>query len=157
MRASPAAGRGRRRRKRRLAEADYRALGQFRRAMREFQAFSEQSAREHGLTSQQHQALLAIRSHAGPEPMTIGELAQCLMIRNHTAVELVGRLVERALATRRPSSEDRRRVLLELTAEAKERLEAISVGNITQLTQTAEILTALLATVQRIEAAHGRG
>src|SRR5438067_7925486 len=72
-----------------LRDPDYKALGDFRRALREFLAFSDDAAREHGLTSQQHQALLAIRSHTGPEPMSVGELAQCLMIRNHSAVGLV--------------------------------------------------------------------
>ncbi len=137
-----------------LTDAEYKALGQFRRAMREFLAFSEQSARQHGLTSQQHQALLAIRSHGGPEAMSIGELAECLMIRNHTAVELVGRLVERDLVVRRQSPDDRRRVLLELTAGAAATLGAISIGNITQLAETAEILAELVRAVRRINVAH---
>src|SRR5206468_1967639 len=72
-----------------LSVDDYRSLGEFRRAIREFLAFSEESARGHGVTAQQHQALLAIKAHDGVEPMSIGELAESLMIKNHSAVGLV--------------------------------------------------------------------
>ena len=119
--------------------------------MRDFLAFSEASAREQGLTSQQHQALLAIRSHAGPERITVGELAESLLIKNHTAVELAGRLIERGLALRRESGADRRRVLLELTHEGAVHLEAISRRNLHQLQETAEILSNLLATARRLQ------
>jgi DNA-binding MarR family transcriptional regulator len=139
----------------RLSDQDYRALGQFRRAMREFLAFGQQSSREHGLSAQQHQALLAIRSHEAPDPMTVGELAQCLMVKNHTAVELVGRLVERELVARRQSDDDRRRVLLELRPRGAQILEDISVLNLGQLEETADILADLMATVRRIERSQG--
>src|ERR1700758_132311 len=95
-----------------LEAADYQSLGEFRRAIRDFLAFSEESAREQGVTAQQHQALLAIRAHIGPEAMSIGELADCLLIKNHSAVGLVARLVERSLVKRHASENDRRRVLL---------------------------------------------
>ena len=134
-----------------LSDAEYGALGQFRKAMRDFLAFSEASAREQGLTSQQHQALLAIRSHVGPEDMTVGELAECMLIKNHTAVELAGRLIERRLAVRRESETDRRRVLLELTEEGAMHLEAISRRNLHQLQETAEILSELLSTARRLQ------
>ena len=94
-----------------LTEEDYAALGAFRHALRKFMAFSEAGARAHGLTAQQHQALLAIRTHAGEEPMSIGELAECLLIKNHSAVGLVGRLQDRGLVVRRISAELRPGVL----------------------------------------------
>lgn len=129
---------------------DYQALGRFRRAMREFLAFSEDGARAHGITSQQHQALLAIRAHPGGELISIGELADCLMIKNHSAVGLVARLAERDLVARRTSEEDRRRIELELRPLGAEILEAISIRNLQQLNETAEILAGILTTVRRI-------
>jgi len=137
-----------------LGEAEYRSLGDFRRAIREFLAFSEQGAREHGLTSQQHQALLAVKSHTGPEPMSIGELAACLLIKNHSAIGLVARLVERDLVSRRESGLDRRRVVVELRPRGAQVLESISIRNLERLNRTAEILVSLLKTVRRLE---GRG
>lgn len=119
--------------------------------MREFLSFSEKGAQEYGLTSQQHQALLAIRSHQGPEAISIGELAESLLIKHHSAVGLIDRLLDRGLVRRRPSQEDRRRVLLELEPEGAEALEAISVRNLRQLGQTAEILARILQTVEALE------
>lgn len=124
-----------------LDDAEYQAIGDFRRALREFLAFSDRAAREHGLTSQQHQALLAIRAHGAPEPMSVGELADCLLIRNHSALELIGRLVERGLVARRESEEDRRRVLLSLLPEGAILLEQISLLNMGEYGPMADSLS----------------
>jgi DNA-binding MarR family transcriptional regulator len=141
----------------RLPPNAYRPIGEFRRALREFLAFSEAGAREHGLTSQQHQALLAIKSHPGPGPMTISELADCLLIKTHSAVGLVSRLEERGLVERRVSSADRRRVQLILSAPGEAVLEAISVNNLEQLEGVAKILDELLQTARRLQREAPRG
>jgi DNA-binding MarR family transcriptional regulator len=133
-----------------LSEADYHAVGAFRLALRRFAAFSEASAQAAGITSQQHQALLAIRAHGGPEPMSIGELAECLLIKNHSAVELVARLVTRGLVTRTSSEVDRRRVQLRLTPHAKAVLEEIVRKNLRELSSTAPVFRELLRTLRRI-------
>lgn len=149
-----AAGRGRRRfRQAGLTDGDYAALGEFRRAIREFLAFSQEAAREHGLTAQQHQALLVVRAHAGPGLITIGELAECLMIKSHSAVGLVTRLEERDLLLRKASAEDRRVALLELRPRGAEILEAISMRNLGKIGRTAEILEGIVQTVRRLDAA----
>lgn len=140
-----------RRRTPRLTDAEYAALGEFRRSIRHFLQFSEEGARDQGISSQQHQALLAIRSHAGPEAMTIGELADCLLIKNHSTVELVARMAERDLVERVASEEDRRRVLLRLLPRGAEILESISLRNLRQLNETAEILAQILDTVRRLD------
>lgn len=131
-----------------LTDDDYQALGEFRRAIRQFLAFSEEGARAYGLTSQQHQALLAIKAHRGPDPISIGDLAQCLLIKNHSAVELVARLIERDLVSRRDHEADRRRVVLALRPRGVDILETISRRNLGQLRQGADILAEI------IEAAH---
>jgi DNA-binding MarR family transcriptional regulator len=135
----------------RLDDAAYGALGRFRRAMREFLAFSEQTAQDEGLRPQQHQALLAIRAHSGPADMSIGELAECLLIRHHTAVELVGRLVDRKLVFRIANPEDRRQVLLRLEPLGAAYLERISMRNLQQLAEAAESLSEVLKTFRHLE------
>lgn len=132
-----------------LDPSDYRALGEFRSAIRQFLAFSEQGAREHGLSSQQHQALLAIKAHPGPDPISIGELADSLLIKNHSAVELVARLVERDLVMRRDSEADRRRVLLALRPRGADILEAISRRNLARLHEGADILVDIIEAARR--------
>jgi DNA-binding MarR family transcriptional regulator len=106
-------------------------------------------AKEHGLTSQQHQALLAIMAHTGQGPMSVGELAESLLIKNHSAVELVARLVERDLVARRGSDADRRRVILTLRPHGAEILEAISRRNLTRLHEGADILAGVIETARR--------
>lgn len=134
-----------------LEAADYQSLSDFRRAIRDFLAFSEESAREHGVTSQQHQALLAIKAHLGPEPISIGELADSLLIKNHSAVGLVARLVERGLVRRRSSDADRRRVLLTLEPRGDEILARISQNNIGKLAGSARSLRRVLSTLKKLE------
>src|SRR4051812_39011117 len=77
---------------RRAATADYEALAGFRYQLRLFLAFSETAARKAGLSPQQHQALLAIKGLAGSSPASVGDLARFLLIRHHTAVELINRM-----------------------------------------------------------------
>lgn len=132
-----------------LTEDDYRALGDFRLAIRQFLAFSEQGAREHGLSAQQHQALLAIKAHPGPDPISIGELSRSLLIKNHSAVELVARLVERDLVARRDSDADRRRVILALRPRGEAILEAISQRNLGRLNEGADILAGIIEAARR--------
>lgn len=132
-----------------LTEDDYRALGDFRLAIRQFLAFSEQGAREHGLSAQQHQALLAIKAHPGPDPISIGELSRSLLIKNHSAVELVARLVERDLVARRDSDVDRRRVILALRPRGEAILEAISQRNLGRLNEGADILAGIIEAARR--------
>ena len=147
-----AAARGPRRPSRRLKTDEYRALGAFRHALREFLAFSEAGSRALGLTPQQHQALLAVRAHVGPEPMSIGELAECLLIKNHSAVGLVARLMDRGLLIRAPSTFDRRRVVLSLTPEAVEMVETISRNNLGELNRASNSFRDLMGALRRLEA-----
>lgn len=133
-----------------LGDAEYKAIGDFRRALREFLEFSDNAARQAGLTSQQHQALLAIRSYSGYGAMSIGELADCLMIRNHSAVGLVARLVERGLVQREESREDRRRVLLKLQPQGAELLQQVSLMNIGEYRRTADHLSQVLRRVRAL-------
>jgi DNA-binding MarR family transcriptional regulator len=153
-RSTKAAGGGRRRA--RLSDAEYAALDQFRWSMRQFLQFSEEGAREQGISSQQHQALLAIRSHQGAEALTIGGLAERLFIKNHSALELVARMAENGLVERRASEEDRRRVLLRILPRGADILETISLRNLGQLNETAEILADILEIVRRVDAGGAR-
>ena len=106
-------------------DIDYAALAEFRFALRQFQIFSEAKAAEAGLTPQQHQALLAIRG-ADPDDATVGYVAQRLIVRPHTASELIDRLETLGLVRREPTQSDRRRALLRLTSLADTILSSLS-------------------------------
>lgn len=98
-----------------FSKEDYETLAEFRYALRCFLRFSENTAETAGLTLQQHQALLFIIGFPGREQVTIGELAERLQIRHHSAVGLVDRLEDQGLVERIHKSEDRRQVFISLT------------------------------------------
>ncbi|WP_245620174.1 MarR family winged helix-turn-helix transcriptional regulator [Phenylobacterium immobile] len=106
----------------------------------------------HDLTSQQHQAMLAIRAHDGEEAISVGELADCLLIKNHSAIGLVTRLVDRGFAHRLESAIDRRRALVALTPAGSQVLHDISVRNLAQLKSATRILEGVLRTTRKLSA-----
>jgi DNA-binding MarR family transcriptional regulator len=124
--------------------------------LREFLAISEEGARAHGLTGQQHQALLAIRAHRGPAAMSVGELAECLLIRSHSAVGLVSRLEERDLIARRESPADRRKALLELRPRGQDVVEAISIRNMGEIGRVSQVLEEIVRATRRLSRQAGR-
>jgi DNA-binding MarR family transcriptional regulator len=125
-----------------IEDAHYEALAAFRRALREFVAFSEAAAQTAGLTPQQHQAILAIRARR--MPTSIGDLADDLAIRPNSAHDLVGRLVKSDLVDRAVAADDHRRIDLRLTAKAEAILASLSVAHLDELRRRKPLLTALL-------------
>ena len=130
-----------------LTDQDYAALADFRFALRQFLAFSEERATIHGLTPQQHQALLAIRG-AGDRPVTVGYVAERLILKPHSATGLIDRLVALGLVERRPSPEDRRVALLILTPEALNLLVQLSTTHRQEILRLRPLLTDLLAQLE---------
>ncbi len=110
---------------RRLSAHDYRLLGGFRAQLRSFLAFSEDAAREGGLTPQQHQLLLAVR--AAKVTPTVGELAAALVLRHHSTVGLIERLARRGMVTKHRDRADRRAVRVGLTMKGDRVLFELSV------------------------------
>jgi DNA-binding MarR family transcriptional regulator len=126
-----------------LTDQDFQALAAFRAALRQFVRFSEEAAREAGLTPQQHQALVAIRGHIGNEPPTVGELAEALQVKHHSAVGLVDRIVQRGFARREPSTVDNRRVHVVITPAGDEILRSLTSAHREEHRQLADVLRRL--------------
>lgn len=127
---------------------NYAALAEFRYSVRSFLAFSEHAAAQAGLTSQQHQALLSIKARSDGKGMAVGMLAERLLVRQHSAVELVDRLSRLGLVSRTPDSVDRRRVLVSLTPEGEERLRTLSQAHLAELRAIGPALAEILAGLQ---------
>ncbi|MDX9997404.1 MAG: MarR family transcriptional regulator [Phenylobacterium sp.] len=134
-----------------LEPADYEALARFRYAVRRYLAFTEKGAKSVGLTSQQHQALLAIKAHTLKGDMTIGDLAAQLLIKHHSAVELFGRLEKAGYARRSSDLVDRRKVLIGLTDAGEAVLAALSAKNLQELRLIAPAFTGLIGQVEKLE------
>lgn len=129
-----------------LTDADYAALADFRYALRQFLAFSERDAGNCGLTPQQHQALLAIRG-AGHASVSVGYVAERLALKPHSATGLVDRLETLGLVTRRPSPDDGRQALLELTQKAQILLRQLAKTHRDEIVRLRPLLTELLSRV----------
>ena len=92
-----------------------RDLAQFRYALRKFLRFSENAAREYGVTPQQHQLMLGVQGFTDRESATISELAEFLQERHHSVVGLVERAEQNGLVLRMHDESDRRVVNVTLT------------------------------------------
>jgi DNA-binding MarR family transcriptional regulator len=128
-----------------LDKPHYEALAAFRRALRRFTAFSADAARAAGLTPQQHQALLAIRGAPGRDSLSVGEIADHLLIRPNSAAELVERMAALDLVTRSPDPADSRRVAVGLTPHAIRLLQELSASHWAELQTIGPTLQDLLA------------
>jgi DNA-binding MarR family transcriptional regulator len=113
--------------------ADYESLAEVRYQLRRFLHFSEQAARDAGLEPQQHQLMLALRGLPNGTRPRVGELAERLQIKHHSAVELINRLASAGCVRRHRGGEDRREVLLALTPKGERVLRELSVHHRAEL------------------------
>jgi len=132
-----------------LSHADYAALARLRHALRRFTAFSASAAHAAGLPAQQHQALLAIKGYPRGEAMTVGALAENLLITPHAATELVDRLVDAGLISRSKDANDRRRLILALTRKAERLLHSLSVVHLKEIRETLPALLEILGSLDQ--------
>lgn len=126
---------------------DYQTLAAFRVRLRRFFAFSARAAGAAGVAPQQYQALLAIKGYDGEGPPSITNLAEQLLIRQHTAVELAKRLDNAGLVRRLRSPQDGRVVLLSLTPKAESIMMDLASVHLDELRQLAPGLAELLRRV----------
>lgn len=132
-----------------VTDADYSRLLRLRTRLRKFEHWSAEQAAAMGLTASQHQLMLAIRGHSAQEGPTIGEVADYLLVRHNTAVELANRTQELGLIDRHRDGADHRVVRLALTDEGRERLNALSADHIEELARLAEVVDELFDTLHK--------
>ena len=135
----------------------YQELAEFRHQLRRFLHFSEEQARAQGLEPHQHQALLALKGlPAGGRP-TIGELADRLLLRHHTTVELVNRMEAAGWVRRESDPNDGRVILVQLTSKGANKLRALTVAHRDELAvegpKLARALRAIIRESQKTEVA----
>jgi DNA-binding MarR family transcriptional regulator len=127
-----------------LSPGDYEALANLRYTLRKFTEFSTAEVMKLGITAQQHQALLAIKGLPPAKEMTVGMLADRLLIAPQSATELVSRLVEGAYLERTTSHSDGRRQVIKLLGKAERVLERLSGAHLREIREMApELMQAL--------------
>jgi DNA-binding MarR family transcriptional regulator len=116
-----------------LTLADYTSLAELRYQIRLFLHFSEQASRMAGLEPRQHQLMLALKGLPTNVRPRIGELAERLQVRHHSAVELVNRLSAGGYVRRHRGGADGREVLLSLTPKGEKVLRDLSLHHRAEL------------------------
>ncbi len=111
----------------------FRELAEFRFTLREFLHFSEEAAGRVGLTPQQHQMMLQIAGAPAGTLTTVAYLAERLVLRHHSVVELSGRCEEAGLVLRKADASDRRLAVLELTNAGRRVLWELSEDHAREL------------------------
>src|SRR4051794_16689988 len=111
-----------------VTDDELRQLLEFRDGLRTFLHWSDQQAKRAGLTAAQHQLLLAVRGHGGRP--SVGDVAGHLMLRHHSAVELVDRAERAGLVKRVADDTDHRVVRLEVTDDGEARLASLAAAHL---------------------------
>lgn len=132
-----------------VTERDYARLLAVRTRLRQFEAWSADQAATQGLTAHQHQLLLAVRGHTGASGPTIGQVADYLMVRHNTAVELADRVQELGLVSRTRDDDDHRVVRLQLTAQGRHRLRELAGAHVEELSRLARMIDSLVGELDR--------
>ena len=122
-------------------EPDYARLAEFRKALRAFLHWSEEQVKDVGLTTMQHQLMLAIRGRGGAP--TIGQVAEDLMLRHHSAGELINRAEAAGLVARTQDAGDRRQTRVTVTGAGNRVLRRLSEQHLSEIRRLAPIVDAL--------------
>jgi DNA-binding MarR family transcriptional regulator len=124
---------------------DFEHLLAFRSSLRRFERWSEDQARRAGLTHVQHQLLVAVKGHPDGEPPTVGDLADYLLLRHHSTVELLDRAETADLVRRIADARDGRLVRVRLTAKGERILTELTPTHLVELHSLAAVLNELVA------------
>ena len=131
-----------------LSSGDYEALANLRYELRRFTDFSSYEVQKLGLTPQQHQALLAVKGLQEGQRMSIGMLADRLLVAPQTATGLVDRLEEEGLLERQAVKSHVLKQTLALTAKAEQILEGLSGAHLHEIREMAPKLMLALRALQ---------
>ena len=116
-----------------VGDDEFARLLVFRDGLRRFLHWSEEQAKHAGLTGAQYQLLLAVRGHGSPP--SVGDVAAHLLLRHHSAVELVDRAERAGLLRRVPDEVDQRVVRLALTCDGAARLDDLAAAHLEELSR----------------------
>jgi DNA-binding MarR family transcriptional regulator len=123
-----------------IRDQDYKTLAAFRYQLRRFLWFSEQAAAAAGLSAQQYQALLAIRAEPGGA-ISVGDLAERMLLQPHSATGLVDRLQRLDVVRRDAVADDRRRTQIRLTPQGEKLLASLAGMHREELIRISPLLT----------------
>jgi DNA-binding MarR family transcriptional regulator len=129
---------------RKLDVAHLRRLAEFRFQLRRFLHVSQAAAEQTGLHNQQYQMLQCVGGMPEGISPTIANVAERMLLKHNSAVELVDRTIEQGLLRRSGDEADHRRILLRVTPQGERILEALAEFHTRELEQSGpELVRAL--------------
>jgi DNA-binding MarR family transcriptional regulator len=132
-----------------VTTTEYRALAELRFRIRLFLREGDAQARASGLEPQQYLLLLALRGLPSDQEATIRRLAERLVLKHHSVVELVDRLAAHGYVRRTRSRDDHRKVFVSLLPRGAKLVEKVARQRISELRASgAQLVMAIDALLQ---------
>ena len=120
------------------------SLAEFRFQLRKFLSFSEGASERCGIAAQQYQLMQVVGSVPPGENASISYIADRMILRHNSTVELVDRAERAGLVRREIDERDLRRSLVQLTPEGHRLLARLVEEHLAELQERGqEIVTAL--------------
>jgi DNA-binding MarR family transcriptional regulator len=133
---------------RKLDLAHLQRLAEFRFQLRRFLHVSQAAAERVGLHNQQYQMLQCVRGMPEGIMPTIANVAERMLLKHNSTVELVDRTIEQGLLRRLSDEADHRRILLRVTPQGERILATLAEFHTRELEQSGpELVRALDAIV----------
>jgi len=115
-----------------------RELAEFRFQLRQFLSFSEVSSERHGIQAQQYQLLQVVAAAPPGQPASVSYLADRMVLRHNSTVELVDRAERAGLVRRHTDERDLRRSIIKLTPTGEQLLRSMVTEHIQELERMAD-------------------
>jgi len=129
-------------------------LAEFRFQLRKFLSFSEVASEACGIAAQQYQLMQVIGALPAGQSASISYLAERMILRHNSTVELVDRAERAGLVQRRDDEKDLRRSLVQLTDHGRVLLKKLVEQHIDELTKRAPALLSTLHNVTGMTEPH---
>jgi len=123
-------------------------LAEFRFQLRKFLNFSEMATERRGVAAQQYQLMQVIAAMPDGQQASISYLAERMVLRHNSTVELVDRAERAGLVRREHDESDLRRSLVRLTPHGEEVLNELVIEHLCELGPRCEYLIRSLQNLQ---------
>jgi DNA-binding MarR family transcriptional regulator len=124
------------------------SLAEFRFQMRKFLSFSEIASERCGIPAQQYQLMQVIAAMPDDQQASITYLAERMILRHNSTVELVDRAERAGLVKRESDPTDMRRSLVHLTDEGEQILQRLVTEHVSELAPRCDQLIQALRDLQ---------
>ena len=128
-------------------------MAEFRYVLRRFLHFSEMAAESEGVSAQQYQLLQVVGGLSEDTRASISAIAERMVLRHHSAVELVDRAERLKLVARAVDPDDLRRAIVTLTERGRAVLQTLAAAHLRELSSTGPLMVEALQRLSELQTA----